>query len=108
MRVKQPGTRQGLWLGLHLLPALPQGPAFPVSGSLLLCSVAAAGDYSGRLGGDHVLCDGCSLLLQLHLFYPAYHSKCQGNWGFLGKLKDPGTRKRVGGAPQRTPQNQES
>lgn len=46
------------------------------------------GDYPGRLGGHHVLCDGCSLLLQLHLLHPAHHCKyiCtrlkkRVNWG---------------------------
>lgn len=37
----------------------------------------AVGDHSGGLGGDHVLRDGRSFLLQLHLLYPADHSKSQ-------------------------------
>lgn len=88
---------------LRLLRALPGGPACPVSGSPPPHSVSAAGDHSGRLGGDHVLRHGRSFLLQLHLFYPAHHSKCQGSWGFLGQLKDPWTRDGVGGGVPRNP-----
>ena len=75
--------------GTRFAACLSRGSAVS---ACLSCSVLAAGDHSGRLGGDHVLCDGCSLLLQLHLFYPAHHSKCQGSWCSPGKLQDPPAR----------------
>lgn len=34
-----------------------------------------AGDNPGRMGGHHVLRDGCTLFLQFYIFYIAYHSK---------------------------------
>lgn len=43
---------------------------------VLYCLCPFLGDYSGGMGGHHVLCDGCSLLLQLHLLYPSHHCKC--------------------------------
>lgn len=53
-----------------------------------------AGDHSGRLGGDHVLRDGRTFFLQLHLLHSAHHSKYQGKfrtmdngarWGWGGR-----------------------
>lgn len=40
-----------------------------------LCQYVCPGHNSGGLGGDHVLCDGCTLLLQLHLLHLANYSK---------------------------------
>lgn len=41
-----------------------------------LCPVLlSAGDHSGGLGGDHVLCDGRAFVLQLHLLHPADYCK---------------------------------
>lgn len=71
--------------------------AQPSSGSVPFGSVPAAGNHAGRLGGNHVLRDGCPLVLQLHLFHPAYHSKYQGSRGSPGTLKDPRARARGGG-----------
>lgn len=41
--------------------------------TLFLC--LPAGDNPGRLGGHHVLRDGCTLFLQFYIFYIANHSK---------------------------------
>lgn len=42
---------------------------------LLTPFLLSVGDHSGGLGGDHVLCDGCSFLLQLHLLHSTDHCK---------------------------------
>ncbi len=41
------------------------------------------GYYSGGLGGHHVLCYGCSLLLQFHLLHPPDNSEWL--WAELGR-----------------------
>lgn len=41
--------------------------------TLFLC--LPVGDNPGRMGGHHVLRDGCTLFLQFYIFYIAYHSK---------------------------------
>lgn len=44
-----------------------QGPSISLSLS------TSPGHHAGGLGGHHVLRDGCSLLLQLHLLHPPHH-----------------------------------
>lgn len=36
-------------------------------------SATSPGHHAGGLGRHHVLCDGCSFLLQLHLLHPPHH-----------------------------------
>lgn len=87
----------------HIVGRRPGAPP-PVSGPL---PALAAGDHSGRLGGDHVLRDGRSLLLQLHLLYPAYHSKCQGAGALWARSGTHAPGMGLGG-PQGAAQSQES
>lgn len=44
-----------------------------VSASLFL--LLPLGHHTGRMGGHHVLCHGCSLFLQFYIFYIAHYCK---------------------------------
>lgn len=47
---------------------------------LFLLLFVSAGDHAGRVGGDHVLCDGCPFLLQFYLLYLADNRKYKPWW----------------------------
>lgn len=58
------GWGQGLWRRLQE----------PLGGPESACpSATSSGHHAGGLGRHHVLCDGCSFLLQLHLLHPPHH-----------------------------------
>lgn len=47
----------------------------PTSFLILFLFLDFAGDHTGRVGGDHVLCDGCPFILQFYLLYLADNCK---------------------------------
>lgn len=47
---------------------------------LLFLLFVFAGDHTGRVGGDHVLCDGCPFLLQFYLLYLVDNCKYKVWW----------------------------
>lgn len=65
-------------------------PILPVSACYTLRSelwntppvslVCLSGDHTGRVGGDHVLCDGCPFLLQFYLLYLVDNRKYKVWW----------------------------
>lgn len=63
-----------------------------------------AGDHSGRLGGDHVLCDGRTFFLQLHLLHSAHHSEYQGKSRTMDLTLGGGGERGGMGSPPGSPQ----
>jgi len=47
----------------------------PISLLILFLFLDSAGDHTGRVGGDHVLCNGCPFILQFYLLYLADNCK---------------------------------